>query len=82
MIVSDCAIPGNAARWLAGQKMSLLWSMGGWEVWLLIIDNKFLLIREGFKKSKWKFKMAFAMKGEGVSRESPVPFTYFEKWFF
>ena len=22
-------------------------------------------IREGFKKSKWKFKMAFAMKGEG-----------------
>ena len=21
------------------------------------------LIREGFKKSKWKFKMAFAMKG-------------------
>ena len=24
-----------------------------------------LLIREGFKKSKWKFKMAFAMKGKG-----------------
>ena len=23
-------------------------------------------IREGFKKSKWKFKMAFAMKGGGV----------------
>ena len=22
-------------------------------------------IREGFKKSKWKFKMAFAMKGGG-----------------
>ena len=43
MIVSDCAIPGNAARWLAGQEMSLLWSMGGWEVWLLIIDNKFLM---------------------------------------
>ena len=43
MIVSDCAIPGNAARGLAGQEMSLLWSMGGWEVWLLIIDNKFLL---------------------------------------
>ena len=27
-------------------------------------------VREGFKKSKWKFKMAFAMKGEGVSRGS------------
>ena len=26
-----------------------------------------LQIREGFKKSKWKFKMAFAMKGGGVS---------------
>ena len=24
-------------------------------------------LREGFKKSKWKFKMAFAMKGAGVS---------------
>ena len=36
-------------------------------------------VREGFKKSKWKFKMAFAMKGGGVSRGSRVPFTYFEK---
>ena len=27
-----------------------------------------LQIREGFKKSKWKFKMAFAMKGGGGSR--------------
>ena len=43
MIVSDCAIAGNAARWLAGQEMGLLWSMGGWEVWLLIIDNKLLV---------------------------------------
>ena len=25
-------------------------------------------IREGCKKSKWKFKMAFAMKGGGGSR--------------
>ena len=38
--------------------------------------------REGCKKSKWKFKMAFAMKGGGVSRGSRVPHTYFEKWFF
>ena len=34
------------------------------------------VIREGVKKSKWKFKMAFAMKGVGGSR---VPHTYFEK---
>ena len=27
-----------------------------------------LQIRDGFKKSKWKFKMAFAMKGGGGSR--------------
>ena len=36
-------------------------------------------LREGFKKSKWKFKMAFTMKGGGVSRGSRVPHTYFEK---
>ena len=24
-----------------------------------------MMIRDGFKKSKWKFKMAFAMKGGG-----------------
>ena len=33
-----------------------------------------LCLREGFKKSKWKFKMAFAMKGggglEGVSSDT------------
>ena len=29
-----------------------------------------LLIREGVKKSKWKIKMAFAMKGGGVSKGS------------
>ena len=36
-------------------------------------------VREVFKKSKWKFKMAFAMKRGGVSRGSRVPHTYFEK---
>ena len=30
-----------------------------------LIVSKFI-IREGFKKSKWKFKMAFAMKRGGV----------------
>ena len=35
-------------------------------------------LREGCKKSKWKFKMAFAMKG-GVSRGSRVPLSNFEK---
>ena len=43
MIVSDCAIAGNAVRWLTGQEMGLLWNLGGSEVWLLIIDNKFLM---------------------------------------
>ena len=36
-------------------------------------------LREGCGKSKWKFKMAFAMKRGGVSRGSRVPHTYFEK---
>ena len=35
--------------------------------------------REGCGKSKWKFKMAFAMKGGVVLRGSRVPHTYFEK---
>ena len=30
-----------------------------------LYNNLDLSIREGFKKSKWKFKMAFAMKGGG-----------------
>ena len=39
-----------------------------------------VVVREVCRKSKWKFKMAFAMKGgEGVSRGSRVPHTYFEK---
>ena len=29
-------------------------------------ENDTGLVREVFKKSKWKFKMAFAMKGGGV----------------
>ena len=28
--------------------------------------------RKGFQKQKWKFKMAFAMKGGGVSRAIKV----------
>ena len=38
-----------------------------------------MLLREGCKKSKWKFKRAFAMKGGGVSRGSRLPLSYFEK---
>ena len=30
--------------------------------------DTYFLIREVFKKSKWKFKMAFAMKGGGSRR--------------
>ena len=35
-------------------------------------------VREGFKKSKWKFLMEFAIRGGG----SRLPLSYFEKWFF
>ena len=42
-------------------------------------NNTKIKLREGFKKSKWKFKMAFAMKGGGVSRGSRLPLSYFEK---
>ena len=43
------------------------------------IAHKTISIREGCKKTKWKFKMAFAMKAGGVLRGSRVPHTYFEK---
>ena len=37
-------------------------------------------LREVCGKSKWKFKMAFAMKGGGgLSRGSRLPLSYFEK---
>ena len=53
-------------------------------IWLereLIHGIRPFFIREGCRKSKWKLKMAFAMKGGWVSRGSRVPHTYFEKWF-
>ena len=43
-----------------------------------IFYSSILCVREVFKKSKWKFKMAFAMKGGGQDR-SRVPHTYSEK---
>ena len=33
-----------------------------------------LTIREGFRKQKWKFKMAFAMKGKGSDALWQMPF--------
>ena len=32
---------------------------------LTVRTKSAIYLREGFKKSKWKFKMAFAMKGGG-----------------
>ena len=38
------------------------------------------LFREGFKKSKWKFKMAFAMKGGGGGGSRPVSSATYLFW--
>ena len=39
------------------------------DIKFFLLNTKISFIfREGFKKSKWKFKMAFAMKGGGGSR--------------
>ena len=35
-----------------------------------------LSIREGVKKSKWKFKMAFAMKGGGLEGVSSATYLF------
>ena len=34
------------------------------------------MIRDGFKKSKWKFKMAFAMKGGGLEGVSSAKYLF------
>ena len=52
-----------------------------WNGFYVFIFHQGDNLREGFKKSKWKFKMAFAMKGGGGRDRSRVPHTYFEKWF-
>ena len=44
-----------------------------------VVRKKDITLREVCGKSKWKFKMAFAMKGGGVSRGSRLPLSYFEK---
>ena len=41
----------------------------------LIKGGSYLKLRDGVKKSKWKFKMAFAMKGGG-SLEAVSSATY------
>ena len=38
-----------------------------------IFAFQIICIREGFKKSKWKFKMAFAMKGGGHNGRTVAP---------
>ena len=35
---------------------------------IYLLFKRMVFLREGVKKSKWKFKMAFAMKGGGGSR--------------
>ena len=39
---------------------------------LMLTDH----VREGFKKSKWKFKMAFAMKGGGLKGVSSATYLF------
>ena len=46
------------------------------------LHERSFTLREVLKKSKCKFKMAFAMKGGGgLSRGSQLPHIHFEKWF-
>ena len=57
--------------WGPSFKNDMLTLGKGSKVEKIIVFFLGLSFREGFKKSKWKFKMAFAMKGgeglEGVS---------------
>ena len=82
--VSQCGkISQTAPEYLPWNQQWPSKSLSLWLLWSKRVKQLLrILIREGFKKSKWKFKMAFAMKGGGVSRGSQVPFTYFEKGFF
>ena len=47
--------------------------------WLPLVMNGFDLLgllRDGCKKSKWKFKMAFAMKGGGLEGVSSATYLF------
>ena len=46
---------------------------------LTFLYNSSFSLREVCGKSKWKFLMAFAIRGRGVSRGSRLPLSYFEK---
>ena len=43
--------------------------------------KKFSYIRDGVKKSKWKFKMAFAMKGGGSRGVSSATYLFWKMIF-
>ena len=42
----------------------------------VVFQQTFIVLREGFKKSKWKFKMAFAMKGGGSRPVSSATYLF------
>ena len=51
------------------------------QCYALVLPKSILLflavrVREGFKKSKWKFKMAFAMKGGGLEGVSSATYLF------
>ena len=43
---------------------------------LVMLVHTVFAIREGVKKSKWKFKMAFAMKGGGLEGVSSATYLF------
>ena len=44
--------------------------------------QKDIILREGCKKSKWKFKMAFGMKGGGVETGLECHIPILKNYFF
>ena len=68
--VSQCGkISQTAPEYLPWNQQWPSKSLSLWLLWSKRVKQLLrILIREGFKKSKWKFKMAFAMKGGGGSR--------------
>ena len=43
---------------------------------IITVTNHTITIREVVKKSKWKFKMAFAMKGGGLEGVSSATYLF------
>ena len=61
---------------------TIIYTPGKFEILAKDVIHRYQLsIRDGVKKSKWKFKMAFAMKGGGLEGVSSAIYLFWKMIF-